>query len=76
MAADGKTVIMVLHDLMLAGQYSDRLVVLKDGRQIVAGEPREALTADVLREAYGLDAEVWEDPRGNSPVIVPRGTTG
>ena len=76
LAADGKTVIMVLHDLMLAGQYSDRLVVLKDGRQIVAGEPSEALTADVLREAYGLDAEVWEDPRGNSPVIVPRGTTG
>lgn len=75
LAADDKTVITVLHDLMLAGQYSDRLVVMKDGRQIVAGTPNEALNAEVLHEAYGLNAEVWEDPRGNSPVIVPRGTS-
>ncbi|MBF0581438.1 ABC transporter ATP-binding protein [Corynebacterium sp. ED61] len=74
LAADGKTVITVLHDLMLAGQYSDRLVVMKGGRQIVTGSPTEALTSSVLQEAYGLNAEVWEDPRGNSPVIVPRGT--
>src|SRR5699024_12277114 len=34
---------------------------------------REALTEDVLHEAYGLRAEVWEDPRGTAPIIVPRG---
>ena len=73
LALQGKTVITVLHDLGLAGTFSDEMIVMKDGRKIAEGSPKEALTVDVLREAYGLKAEVWEDPRGTAPVIVPRG---
>lgn len=72
-AKKGKAVVMVLHDLMLAGMYSDTLVVMKQGQIVAQGSPQEALTPEVLAEAYGLDAEVWNDPRGSSPVIVPRG---
>lgn len=75
LARSGKTVVMVLHDLMLAGSFSDRVVVMRQGQQIAAGSPAEALRPDVLRGAYGLEAEVWEDPRGGAPVIVPRATT-
>lgn len=72
----GKTVVMVLHDLMLAGMFSDKMVVLKEGRVLAQGSPSEALTPDVLARAYGLRAEVWKDPAGVAPVIVPRGTVG
>lgn len=75
-ARRGKAVVMVLHDLMLAGMFSDTMVVLKDGRVLAQGSPAEALTPDVLARAYGLRAEVWEDPAGVAPVIVPRGTVG
>ena len=72
-ARRGKAVVMVLHDLMLAGMYSDTLVVMKQGRILAEGAPSQALTPQVLEQAYGLRAEVWEDPAGGSPVIVPRG---
>lgn len=72
-ARAGKAVVMVLHDLMLAGMYSDTLVVMKTGAVIAAGTPSEALSPEVLATAYGLRAEVWDDPAGTSPVIVPRG---
>ncbi|AKN77457.1 ABC transporter, ATP-binding protein [Corynebacterium ulcerans FRC58] len=74
LASQGKTVIMVLHDLMLAGTYSDRLVLLKAGEIVGQGSATEVLTQEKLAQCYGLRAEVWEDPRGQAPVIVPRGT--
>lgn len=76
LAARGKTVVMVLHDLTLAGMFSDQVAVMKAGQIIAKGSPREALTEDVLASAYGLNAEIWEDPVGGTPIIVPRGTAG
>ncbi|WJY67332.1 ABC transporter ATP-binding protein [Corynebacterium auris] len=73
-ARAGKAVVMVLHDLMLAGMFSDTLVVMRGGHILAHGTPKQALTTEVLAEAYGLRAEVWDDPAGSAPVIVPRGT--
>lgn len=73
LARRGRTVVMVLHDLMLAGMFSDQLIVLRDGAVAVEGTPAEALTPATLESVYGLRAEVWEDPAGRMPVIVPRG---
>lgn len=72
----GKTVVVVLHDLMLAGQYSDTMVVMNNGEVIARGTPRQALTKEVLAAAYGIDVDIWEDPRSDAPVIVPRGVLG
>src|SRR5699024_10562122 len=44
----GRTVVMVLHDLMLAGAYSDRIVVLDNGQVRADGTPRQALTEQNL----------------------------
>ena len=73
LARDGLTVVMVLHDLMLAGAYSDHMVVMRGGCVMARGVPEEAITRDSLARAYGLDAEVWDDPRGTAPIVVPRG---
>ncbi|MFF7451454.1 MULTISPECIES: ATP-binding cassette domain-containing protein [unclassified Streptomyces] len=71
----GCTVVMVLHDLNLAARYSDNLVVMKEGTVLAQGHPREVVTAELLREAFGLRAMVIEDPAGDRPLIVPIGRT-
>ncbi|MBD8507625.1 ABC transporter ATP-binding protein [Hoyosella sp. G463] len=70
----GRTVVMVLHDLNLAVRYSDHLVVMKAGRIIASGAPREVITPALLDEAFGLRAAVIEDPASDAPLIVPIGT--
>ncbi|WP_283095258.1 ABC transporter ATP-binding protein [Nocardioides alcanivorans] len=67
----GRTVVAVLHDLSLAARYSDHLVVLKDGRLVTAGPPRDVLTPAMLWETFGLRAHVFDDPVEGRPVVVP-----
>ncbi|MFF3955078.1 ABC transporter ATP-binding protein [Streptomyces sp. NPDC001890] len=71
----GCTVVMVLHDLNLATRYSDNLIVMREGSVLAQGHPREVITAELLREAFGLRATVIDDPVGDRPLIVPIGRT-
>jgi iron complex transport system ATP-binding protein len=67
----GATVVMVLHDLSLAGRYSDRLVVVGEGRVLADGTPWEVLTPQTLRDAFDLEALVVPDPASGTPLVVP-----
>jgi len=61
----GCTVIAALHDLNLALQYCDRVVVLVDGRILADGPPDAVLTGDVIRTAFAVEARLLgerEDP--------------
>ncbi|AXG81817.1 ABC transporter ATP-binding protein [Streptomyces paludis] len=69
----GRTVVMVLHDLNLATRYSDHLIVMRDGSILAQGHPREVITAESLYEAFGLRAQVIDDPVSDRPLIVPIG---
>ncbi|MCP2275751.1 iron complex transport system ATP-binding protein [Nocardia amikacinitolerans] len=69
----GRTVVMVLHDLNLAIRYSDQLVVMHAGRIVAQGAPADIVTAALLKEVFGLDASVLEDPVSGRPMIVPIG---
>lgn len=71
----GCTVVMVLHDLNLAVRYSDHLVVMREGSILAQGHPRDVVTAELLHEAFGLRAQVIDDPVGDRPLIVPIGRT-
>ncbi|MGW4651532.1 ABC transporter ATP-binding protein [Kitasatospora sp. NPDC004289] len=71
----GRTVVMVLHDLNLAVRYSDNLVVMKAGSVLAQGHPRDVVTAALLEDAFGLRAEVVEDPVSGGPLVVPVGRT-
>ena len=57
-AEAGKTVVAAVHDLELAARFADRLWVLADGALVADGPPEAVLTADVLRRAFGVEAEV------------------
>ncbi|MBF6064318.1 ABC transporter ATP-binding protein [Nocardia terpenica] len=70
----GRTVVMVLHDLNLAIRYSDRLVVMHAGRIVAQGAPGDIIDAELLREVFGLRAELHDDPVSGRPMIVPIGT--
>lgn len=63
------TVIAVLHDLNLAAAYCDRIVVLDNGRLHTQGSAAEALTPDIIRDVFGVAAEVVQ-PTGSSGLVI------
>ena len=70
MAEDGRAVVVVLHDLSLAGAYSDRLALIAHGALDAIGTPSEVLTAERVERVYGLAVELRDV--GGHPVVVPR----
>ncbi|MFI6686170.1 ABC transporter ATP-binding protein [Streptomyces sp. NPDC050485] len=67
----GRTVVMVLHDLNQAARYADHLVAMKAGRIVAEGRPEDVVTADLVRDVFGLDSVVVPDPVTGSPLVVP-----
>lgn len=57
-ARSGALVVAVLHDLTLAARYCGRLLLLNEGRLIADGPPQQVLTAENLRDVYGVTAKV------------------
>ncbi|UKJ64418.1 ATP-binding cassette domain-containing protein [Cellulosimicrobium cellulans] len=70
LADDGVTVLAALHDLNLAAQTCDHVVVLADGRVVAAGDVREVLVPEVLDPVYGVRCEVLTHPRTGRPVLT------
>lgn len=66
---DGTIVLAVLHDLNLALHWSDRVVLLAEGRLVAAGPPTQALTADTLAACYQIAARVEQCSRGRPHVL-------
>jgi iron complex transport system ATP-binding protein len=69
LAADGRAVVVVLHDLSLAGAVADRVGLLDAGRLVALGTPREVLTAEAVSRIYGVVVEVIE--RDGTLLVVP-----
>ncbi|WP_326611738.1 ABC transporter ATP-binding protein [Streptomyces scopuliridis] len=67
----GRTVVIVLHDLNQAARYADHLVAMKAGRIVAEGRPGEVVTAELVREVFGLESVVVPDPVTGSPLVVP-----
>lgn len=65
----GLTVVLVLHDLLLASAWSPRIAVLHAGRIVADGPPEEALRADVVRDAYGVAVETVVTEAGRRLVV-------
>ncbi|ANT61949.1 iron ABC transporter [Salipiger sp. CCB-MM3] len=70
LAREGRIVIAVLHDLALAAQWADRVVLLEGGALHAAGAPSEVLTPDSLSRVYGIDARVERCSEGRVMVMV------
>jgi len=68
---EGKAVLAAVHDLSLAGQYCDRLVMLNEGRVVGEGEPEEVLSPELLTSVYGTRVSVFSHPLTGRPVVTP-----
>lgn len=68
-AARRTTVLLVTHEIDLAGEIADRVVVLRGGRAIASGPPAGTLTPDVLREAFGVESRIETDAAGRRRVV-------
>lgn len=67
----GLTVIMVLHDLNQAARYSDRIYVLKQGQVHKQGNPKSIIGADMLKDIFRIDAEIYQDKVNDCPYFIP-----
>ncbi len=70
---EGRTILMVLHDLNNAARYSHQVIALSRGRIFDAGPPEEVVTPELLREVFGVEADVVPDPRTGAPLCIPHG---
>jgi len=69
----GLTLVAAMHDLTLAAQYADRMVLLDRGRVAVDGVPRDVLTEAAIARHYGASIDVV--PVGGRIAVIPRRTT-
>jgi len=63
-------VLIALHDLNLASQYCDRLILLKEGRIYADGRPQEVITAANIKAVYRSESLVYPHPENNLPVVM------
>jgi len=69
LAASGRAVVVVVHDLSLAAAYANRVALISDGQLDAVGTPAEVFTADRIERVYGLTVEIVE--RNGRPVVLP-----
>lgn len=72
-AGEGRTIVMVLHDLNQACRYAHHLVALREGRVAAEGGPSEIVTEELVRGVFGIDCRIVADPVAGTPLCVPLG---
>jgi len=70
------TVLWVSHDVNLAAEFCDRLVMLQAGQIVADGPPAAVVTSDIVKRVYGLRAPVNPNPLSGRPQIVLSGAGG
>lgn len=70
-ARKGRYVISILHDLNLASQYADKVLVLKEGKMVSYGKRADTLTEATITETYNTRVKLIHDPQIDYPLVVP-----
>ena len=68
----GLSIIMVLHDLNQAAQYSDEVFVLKNGGLYKNGTPKEIFTTELIRDIYDIECKIIYDEDHGFPIVLPK----
>lgn len=72
-ASEGRTIVMVLHDINLACRYAHHIVAIQDHQVYVEGSPEEVVTAGMIEDVFRMKASVIQDPLYGTPLCVPHG---
>lgn len=70
LAAAGKTVVMVVHDLSSACRYADHLIAMHQGHIVASGSPQDIVTPELVEHLYGVRCTLLRDPLSSTPVIA------
>lgn len=70
---NGRTIVVVLHDLNLACRYADHIVAMKAGKLVAEGRPSAVITEEVVADVFGMTSRIVVDPVSETPMIVPIG---
>ncbi|MFD3455110.1 ABC transporter ATP-binding protein [Streptomyces sp. NPDC058691] len=70
---EGRTVVMVLHDLNQACRYADHVIAMKSGRIAAEGPPAEVVTAAIVEDVFDLRCQITTDPVSGTPLVIPMG---
>jgi iron complex transport system ATP-binding protein len=73
---EGRTIVLVLHDLNLACRYAHHLVAMKAGSIVAEGLPAEVITPALVRDVFDLGCEVIADPLTGTPLVLPTPRAG
>lgn len=71
-----RTIVMVVHDLNHASRYAHHMIAIKQGKATATGTPEEVMTPDVLREVFGIEADIVTEPRTGVPLCLPYALAG
>ncbi len=69
LAAAGKTIVMVVHDLNSACRYADHLVAMHGGRVVAQGAPQTVVTPELVETLYGVRCTLLRDPLHGTPIV-------
>ncbi|MEA5451761.1 ABC transporter ATP-binding protein [Leptolyngbya sp. CCNP1308] len=67
----GRTIVMVLHDLNMAGRYSHHLIALRSGSVVAQGQPITVMTETLVQQVFNLESRIITDPVSNTPLCIP-----
>lgn len=70
---EGRTIVIVLHELNQACRYADHLVAMKAGQVVAQGDPRTVMTETLVKEVFSLDCRIIDDPVSKTPLCIPMG---
>ena len=65
------TIIMVLHDLNQASRYSNRVIIMKEGKIVADGIPEEVIVKDIIHSVYNVKCSITKEPTCNRPQVYP-----
>ena len=68
---EGRTIIMVLHDLNQASRFAHHIVGIHGGRIVTQGSPEEIMEPATLRQVFGIEADIINDPRSGCGLCIP-----
>ena len=69
----GTTIVMVLHDINLSARYADYIFALEKGKLVGEGKPADIITSKLVKDIFGLNCTVINDPVSGTPLVVPKG---
>ncbi|MFC7365441.1 MULTISPECIES: ABC transporter ATP-binding protein [Bhargavaea] len=72
-ANEGRTIVMVLHDLNLSCRYAHNVIAIRDQTIYAQGKPEEVVSCKLVQDVFGMDCNITTDPIFGTPLCIPHG---